>query len=124
MWKNIRKTYKDKLKIIVPTCNDEFELPDGSYSVSDVQDYIECIIKKCETLTAIPLISVYINRINNRLMFKIKDAYKQEFQKPETMKLFGSTKTLIGKSKNGENVPNLEVVEIVLVQCNLVNRLF
>ena len=40
------------------------------------------------------------------------------------MKLFGSTKTLIGKTKNGENVPNLEVVEIVLVQCNLVNRLF
>ena len=63
MWKNIRKTYKDKLKIIVPTCNDEFKLPDCSYSVSDVQDYIECIIKKCETLTAIPLISVYINNV-------------------------------------------------------------
>ena len=45
-WKNIRKQYKDnKLKIITPTWNDELELPDGSYSVTDIQDYIEYIIK-------------------------------------------------------------------------------
>ena len=41
-WKNIRKQYKNnKLKIIAPTWNDEFELSDGSYSVSDIQDYTE-----------------------------------------------------------------------------------
>ena len=75
-WKNVRKQYeKNKLKIIAPTWNDEFELPDGSYSVSCIQDYIEYIIKKRETLTTIPPIHVYINRINNRLVFKIKDGY-------------------------------------------------
>ena len=53
--------------------------------------------KKHETLTEIPLMHVYINIINNRLVFKIKDGYKLELQTPETMKLFGSTKKLIGK---------------------------
>ena len=66
-WKNIRKQYKNNtLKIIAPTWNNEFELPHGCYSVSDIQDYIEFIIKKHETLTAILPIHVYINRINNR----------------------------------------------------------
>ena len=63
-WKNIRKQYKNnKLKIIAPIWNDGFELLDGSYSVSDIQDYIEYIIKKQETLTTIPPIHVYTNRI-------------------------------------------------------------
>ena len=75
------------------------ELPDDSYSVSDIQDYIEYIIKKHETLTTIPPIYVYINRINNRLVFKIKDGYKLELQTPETIKLFGGTKKLIDKTK-------------------------
>ena len=62
--KNIRKQYKnDKLKIIAPTWNDEFELLDGSYSVSDIQDYIEYIVNKHETLTKITPIHVYINRL-------------------------------------------------------------
>ena len=82
-------------------------MPDGSYCVSDIQDYIEYIIKKHETLTAIPPIHVYINRINNRLVFKINDRYTLELQTAETMNLFGSIKNLIGKIKNGENVPSL-----------------
>ena len=50
-WKNIRKQYKNnKLKIIAPTWNYEFESPDGSYSVSYIQDYIAYIIKQHETL--------------------------------------------------------------------------
>ena len=73
-WKNIRNQYKnDKLKIISLAWNDEFELPDGSYSVSDIQDSTKYIIKKHETLTAIPPINVYINKNNSRFMFKIKD---------------------------------------------------
>ena len=48
--------------------NDEFELPDGSYSVSDIQDFIGYILKKHETLATIPPIHIYINRINNRLI--------------------------------------------------------
>ena len=83
---------------------------DGSYSVSNIQEYIESIIIKHETLTTIPLIHVYINRINNRLVFNIKDGSKLELQTPETITLFDSTKKLIGKTKNWENVPSLEVV--------------
>ena len=121
--KNIRKRYKNnKLKIIAPTWNHEFELIAGSYSVSDIQDYIEFIIKKHEPLTTISPIHVYINRISNRLVVKIKDGYKLELQMPEIMKIFGSTKILIAKTKNRKKVPSLEVVEVVLVHCNLVNN--
>ena len=121
-WKNIRKQYKNnKLKIITPTWNDEFELPDGFYSVSDIQDYIEYIIKRHETLTTISPIHVYTNRINNRLVFKIKDAHKPGLQTPETMKSFDSTKNLIEKTKNGEKVPSFEALEVVLLQRNLVD---
>ena len=78
--------------------NDEFELPDGSYSVSDIQDYIEYIIKTHERLTAIPPIHVYINRINIRLVFKVKDGQNLELQTPGKMKLFCSTKKIIEKN--------------------------
>ena len=89
----IKKQYENnKLKIIAPTWNDEFDLSDGSYSVSDIQDYIKYVIRKLEILTITPPIHVYINRINNRLMFKIKDGYTLELKTPETMELFGSTK--------------------------------
>ena len=101
--------------------NDEFELQGGSYPLSDIQGYIEYIIKKLETLT-IPPIYVYINRINNRLVFKIKDGYILELQTPKTMKVFGSTKYLIEKSKIGENVQSHEVAEVVLVQCILIDN--
>ena len=94
------------------------------------------ISQEKETLTTVSPIYVYINRINkrlvskiedgyefnrinNRLVFKIKDGYKLELQTPETLRLFGSTKKLIDKTKNGENVPSLEAVETVLVQYNL-----
>ena len=69
---------------MAPRWNDEFELANRSYSVSDIQDYIEYNIKKHETLTTTPPIHVYINIINNRLVLEIKDVYKLEFQKPET----------------------------------------
>ena len=55
-------------------------------------------------------------------MFKIKDKYKLELQTPETMKLFGSTKKLLDKTKDGENVPSLAVVELILEQCNLIDH--
>ena len=99
--KNIRKQYKNnRLKIIAPTLNDEFELPDGFYSVSNIQVYIEFIIKKHTISTTIAPIHVSIKRIDNRLVLKIKDGYKLELQTPETMKLFGTTKKLIVKRQN------------------------
>ena len=55
-------------------------------------------------------------------MFKIRDGFKLELQTPETMKLFGSTKKLINKAKMEKNVLGLEIVEVVLVQCNLVDN--
>ena len=76
-WKNIRKQYKNnKLKLIAPTWNDKFELPDGSYSVSVIQDYIKYIIKKHEILITVLPIHVYTNIIINRLVFKLKDGYR------------------------------------------------
>ena len=83
---------------------------------------IECILKEHETLSTNLPIRIYINRINNRLVFKIKDEYKLELQTPETMKPFGSTKKLIDETKNGKNVPILKVVEVDLVQRNLLDN--
>ena len=65
---------------------------------------------------------MYINRIENRISSKIKNGYYLELLTPETMKLLGSTKSKITKDKNSENVPHLEIVELVLVHCNLVNN--
>ena len=69
-----------------------------------------------------PPIHAYTNTINIRVVFEIKYGYKLELQTPETMKLFGSTKKLIGKTKNEEKVPSLEAVEVVLVRCNIVDK--
>ena len=72
--------------------------------MSDIQDNIEHIIEIHEILTKIPPVHVYTNRINNRLVLKIKDEYKLGLQMPKTIKLFCSTKKLIIKTKNGENL--------------------
>ena len=121
--KNIKAVYNNnKFKISAPTWNDEFDLPDGSYSISDIQDYFEFIIKKHETLTENPPIQIYPNKIKNRIVFKVKTGYKLELLSPETMKLLESTKKDVDKDKDGEDVPKLESVEVVLVHCNLVNN--
>ena len=125
MWKNIKSSYNNnKFKISAPTWSEEFELPDGSYSISDIQDYFEYILKKHSGSVANPSIRIYINRIENRITFKIKSGYYLELLTPETMKLLGVTVSKINKDKNGENVPHLEVAELVLVLCNLVNNDF
>ena len=71
--------------------NDKFESLDGSYSVSDIQDYFEYIIKKHDTVTGNSPIRIYENKIENRIIFKIKTGYYFELLTPETMKLFRST---------------------------------
>ena len=122
-WKNIKSEYNNnKFKISPPTWNNTFDLPDGSYSIADIQDYFEFIIKKHETLTENPPVQIYVNKIKNRIVFKIKTGYKLELLTPETMKLLGSTKKDVDKDKDGENVPKLESVEVVLVHCNLVKN--
>ena len=74
-WKNVEKSKNDKFKISAPAWNEEFELPDGSYSVSDIQDYFKYILKKHETVTDNPSIRIYVNKIENRITFKIKTGY-------------------------------------------------
>ena len=74
-WKNIKSEYKNNIfKICASTWNDTFDSPDGSYSISDIQDYFEFTIKKQETLTENPPIQIYANKIKNRIVFKIKPA--------------------------------------------------
>ena len=91
--KNIKKAYKNsKCKISVPTWNEEFELPDELYSISDIQDYFEFILKNME-----------------------KKLLKQWSTK-------ASTKIKITKDENGENVPYLEIDEVVFTQCNVVSN--
>ena len=122
-WKNVKSLYKnDKFKISAPTWSEEFELPDGSYSISDIQDYFEYILKKHSESVNNPSIRMYINRTENRITFKIKNGYYLELLTPETMKLLGSSKSKITKDENDDDVLNLEVVEVVLVHCNLVNN--
>ena len=122
-WKNVTSLYNNnKFKISTPTWSEEFKLPDGSYSVSDIQDYFEYILKKHSESVDYPSIRMYKNRIENRITFKIKSGYYLELLTPETMKLLGGTESKITKDKNGENVPHLEIVELVLVHCNLVNN--
>ena len=122
-WKNVKSIYNNnKFKISAPTWNDTFDLPDGSYNTPAIQNYIEYIIKKHETIGENAPILIYANTITNRVAFKIKTGYKLELLSKETMKLLGSTKDTINADKNSENVPRLENVEVVLVHCNLVSN--
>ena len=78
-WKNIKLVYNNnKFKISATTWNDSFDLREGSYSISDIQDYFEFIIKKHETLTENPPVQIYPNKIKNKTVFKIKNSYKLE----------------------------------------------
>ena len=82
-----KKIYKNnKFKISTPTWNDKFELPDGSYSVSDIQDYFDNILKKHGEMADNPSIRIYINKMENRITFKIKTGHYLE--------LLTSTKTM------------------------------
>ena len=95
-------------------------MPDGSYSISDIQNYFELFIKKHETLTENPPVQIFVNKIKNRIAFKIKTGYKLELLTLETMKLLGNTKKNLDEEKDGKNLPKLEPVEVVLMHCNLV----
>ena len=120
-WRNIKSAYNNnKFKISAPTWNDEFDLPDGSYSTVDIQEYFEFIIKKHETLAENAPIQIYPNKIKNRIDFKTKTGYKLESLYSETMILLGSTKKDVDQDKDGD-VPKLESFEVVLVHCHLVN---
>ena len=71
-WKNIKSSYNNnKFKISAPTWNDEFKLPDGSYPVSDIQDYFEYILKKHEEDIDKPSVQICVNKTENRVTLKM-----------------------------------------------------
>ena len=65
---------------------------------------------------------VYVSKIENRVRFKIKNGYNLELLTSEIMKLLGRTKNKITKDRNGENVPHLEITEVILIHCNIVSN--
>ena len=75
------------------------DFPDGSYSIADIQHYFKFIIKKHEILTENPPVQIYPNKIQNKIVFKIKTGYKLELLSSETIKLLGSTKKMLIKIK-------------------------
>ena len=83
------------------------------YSISDIQDHFECILKKHSESVDNPSIKIYVNKIENKVTFKIKNGYYLEL---------GSTESKITKDKNGENVLHLEIVELLLIHCNFVDN--
>ena len=116
-WKNVKNPNKNnQLKISEPTWNEEFQLPNESYSVSNIQYYFKHIIKKYGLVSNNPSVKIYVNQIEN------KDYVNLELLTLETVKLLGRTKSKITKDENGANVLCLEIAEVVLVRCNIVNN--
>ena len=117
--KNIKSEYNNnKFKISVPTGNDTIDLPDGSYSISDIQDNFEFVIKKHEILTENPPTQIYPNKTKNRIVFKMNTDYKLELLTPKTMKLLGSTKKMLIQIKIVKMYQNQNLLK--LFQCNVI----
>ena len=111
MQKNIKSSYNNnKFKISAPRWDDRFKLPDGLYSVSDIQDYFVFVLEKHRENIDEPSVQIYVNEIENSITSKIKKGYSLELLTPETMKLLRSTDNKITKDENGENAPHLEYI--------------
>ena len=102
--------------------DDKFQLPNELYSVSDIQDYLESILEKHGEDIDEASVQIYVNKTENKITFEVREGYSFELLTPETMKLLESTKNKITKDKNGENVPHLEIAEVVLIHCGIVNN--
>ena len=112
----------NKFNTSAPTLNDKFELPNGSYSVSDIQDYFEYINQKHEKQTYNRPIQTYVNKIENRVTINLKTGHCSDRLTHEITKSPWCTEKKIIKDKNSENVPHLEITAVVLVHCNNVNN--
>ena len=127
-WYNIKEQYNNnKFRLSGPTWSEDVTIPDGSYEISQIQNYfLDEVIKKHESnvnSNEQPPILIYANRILNRVSFRIKTGYKLELLTNEIMRLLGDG-PIIDTTKNGENVPKLEIVRNVLVFCNLVENVY
>ena len=113
--KSIKSSHKNnKFKISAPTWNDKFDFPVGSYSISDIQDYFEYIIKKHKIIANNPSVQIYVDKIKNRIVFKINIRHQLELLSPETMKLLGNIIKYADLDKDEKDVSKLESVEVVL----------
>ena len=125
---NIKEQYNNnKFKLSEPTWSEDVAIPDGSYEISQIQNYfLDEIIKKHElnvkSNEQSPIL-IYANRILNRVSFSIKTSCKLELVTNETMRLLAN-EPIIDTTKNDENVPRLEIVRNVLVFCNLVENVY
>lgn len=118
----MKKEYHNvKVKIITTSGSKEFELPGGLYTVSDINDYFLFTVQK-HTKKHIEDTAIYINKIGNRVTFKLRTGVTLEFMTPQTQALLGSfTETVTGE-KNEELVQQRETTEKVLICCHLVNN--
>ena len=106
-WKNINSKYNNnKFKISVPTWNHTLGLHHGSYSIVNIQDYFEFIIKKKKIIAKNLTVQTSLNKIKTTIVFKIKTSYKLELLIPETMRLLGSTKKALIKMKTAKTYQN------------------
>ena len=90
--------------------------------MSDIQDYFEYILEKHGEDIDEPSVQICVNKIENRITFKIKNVYSLDLLTPEIMELLGSNENKITKDKNSENVPHLQIIEVVLVHCDIANN--
>ena len=127
-WHNIKEQYNNnKFRLSGSTWSEDVTLPDGSYEISQIQNYfLDKVIKKHDSNVKSneqsPIL-IYANRILNRVTFRIKTGYKLELLTNETMRLLGD-RPIIDATKNGENAPKLEIVRNILVFCNLVENVY
>ena len=120
-WENIKSEYNNsKFKISALTWNDNFDLPDGSYSISDIRITLN-LSSKTQNFDWKSTSSQFI-KIKNRIVFKIKMDYKLELWNKTHGTMRGSTKKDFDKDKDGESVSKLEFVKVVSVHCNLVKN--
>ena len=110
----------NQFKIPETTWDEELEMPDGSYSLSNIQHYFQYF--HYETLVDKPPVQKSVNKIKKRITFKIKTKSYFDFLTPETIKLLESAERIIPKDRNSDNVPQLQIVETVLVKCYIVNN--
>ena len=119
-WKNMKKSYKyNKFKISTPTWNKEF-IDHISYQIFKI--ILNTSSKKHEAITDNASIVIYINKIENTIIFEIKTGYYLELLTPEKMKILRSNESKITKDENSKNVPRLQITEVLLIHCNIVNN--
>ena len=124
-WKSLKGEYNNnKFKLTGPIWSENVNLPDGSYTIEDIQDYFLWIIKKheidVESSEESPIL-ICPNRIENKIVFKTKARYKLELLTNETMRLLGDG-PVVDTDKNGENVPRLGQVRFILLHCSVVRN--